>query len=155
MQSPPSVKSGVRSCPPRGEPTAYRYWQRHCYNTIISSKMQSNSCKRTPQSAAQAADSSRVVEKSVNSVSAFGAKSSVHFLAPPFPTEPACAGLRRGPQLGELMGCAVLIYYLFFLLYYFLLGHSVNQVQHEKNNSAGERYPRHLRGLWLMRHTTC
>ena len=27
------------------------------------------------------------------------AKSFVHSLAPPFPTEPACAGLRRGPQL--------------------------------------------------------
>ena len=59
---------------------------------------------------------------------------------PPFPTEPSSAavssfaalrmrhtpcgyfvGLRRGPQLGELMGCAVLIYYLFFLLYYLLL----------------------------------
>ena len=40
---------------------------------------------------------SRVVAKSVNSVFAFGAKSSVHSLVPPFPTEPACAGLRRGP----------------------------------------------------------
>ena len=35
-----------------------------------------------------AAGISRVVAKSVNSVSAFGAKSSVHFLTPPFPTEP-------------------------------------------------------------------
>ena len=38
-----------------------------------------------------------VVAKSVNSVFAFGAKNSVHSLVPPFPTEPACAGLRRGP----------------------------------------------------------
>ena len=43
---------------------------------------------------------SRVVAKSVNFVSAFGAKSSVHSLSPPFPSEPACAGLRRGPLLG-------------------------------------------------------
>ncbi len=42
----------------------------------------------------------RVVEKSVNSVSAYRAKTSVHFLSPPFPSEPACAGLRRGPLLG-------------------------------------------------------
>ena len=46
---------------------------------------------------------SHVVEKSVNSVSAFGAKSSVHSLSPPLPIEPANAGLRRGPQLGELL----------------------------------------------------
>ena len=31
------------------------------------------------------------------------------------------AGLRRGPQLGELMGCAFLISSLFYLLYSFLL----------------------------------
>ncbi len=48
-------------------------------------------------------DIPRVVEKSVNSVSAFGAKSSVHSLSPPLPIEPANAGLRRGPQLGELL----------------------------------------------------
>ena len=61
-----------------------------------------------------------VVAKSVNSVFAFGAKSSVHFLTPPFPTEPSsaavssfaalrmrhtpcgyCAGLRRGPRWGR------------------------------------------------------
>ena len=47
-------------------------------------------------------DIPRVVAKSVNSVSAFGAKGFVHFLAPPLPIEPANAGLRRGPQLGEL-----------------------------------------------------
>ena len=88
----------------------------------------------TPQSAAQAADSARVVEKSVNSVSAFGAKSSVHFLLPEgnplgglllsppnqvaqpsaallrygcgIPLAGTDAGLRRGPPIGELMGCA-------------------------------------------------
>ena len=48
-------------------------------------------------------DIPRVVEKSVNSVSAFGAKSSVHSLSPPLPIEPANAGLRQGPQLGELL----------------------------------------------------
>ena len=37
------MKSGVRSCPPQwGSGAAYRYWQRHYHNTIISSKMQSN-----------------------------------------------------------------------------------------------------------------
>ena len=41
-----------------------------------------------------------VVAKSVNSVSAFGAKSSVHFLTPPLPTKPADAGLWRGPNWG-------------------------------------------------------
>ena len=40
---------------------------------------------------------SRVVEKSVNSVSAFGAKSSVHFLSPPFPSEPATLGFAGAP----------------------------------------------------------
>ena len=40
---------------------------------------------------------SRVVEKSVNSVSAFGAKSFVHFLSPPFPTEPATLGFGGDP----------------------------------------------------------
>ena len=40
---------------------------------------------------------SRVVEKSVNSVSAFGAKSSVHFLAPPLPTKPATLGFGGAP----------------------------------------------------------
>ena len=77
-----------------------------------------------------AADISRVVEKSVNSVSAFGAKSSVHFLLPEgnplgglllsppnqvaqpsaallrygcgIPLAGTDVGLRRGPQLGEL-----------------------------------------------------
>ena len=40
---------------------------------------------------------SRVVAKSVNSVSAFGAKSSVHSLVPPFPTEPATLGFGGDP----------------------------------------------------------
>ena len=89
------------------------------WGTPLSVKLTFPLCG-TPQSAAQAADSSRVVEKSVNSVSAFGAKSSVHSLSPPFPTEPSraavssfaalrmrhtpcgyCAGLRRGPILGS------------------------------------------------------
>ena len=38
-----------------------------------------------------------VVAKSVNSVSAFGAKSSVHFLAPPLPTKPATLGFGGAP----------------------------------------------------------
>ena len=38
-----------------------------------------------------------VVAKSVNSVSAFGAKSSVHFLAPPLPTKPATLGFGGDP----------------------------------------------------------
>ena len=38
--------------------------------------------QREPLSQRQGADSSRVVAKSVNSISAFGAKSSVHFLVP-------------------------------------------------------------------------
>ena len=95
------------------------------------------------------ADIPRVVEKSVNSVSAFGVKSSVHFLLPEgnplgglllsppnqvaqpsaallrygcgIPLAGTCAGLRRGPRLGELMGCAILIYYLFYLISSFLL----------------------------------
>ena len=40
---------------------------------------------------------SRVVAKSVNSVFAFGAKSSVHFLTPPFPTEPTSLGFGGDP----------------------------------------------------------
>ena len=40
---------------------------------------------------------SRVVEKSVNFVSAFGAKSFVHSLSPPFPTEPATLGFGGDP----------------------------------------------------------
>ena len=79
-------------------------------------------------------DIPRVVEKSVNSVSAFGAKSSVHFLLPEgnplgglllsppnqvaqpsaallrygcgIPLAGTDAGLRRGPPIGEQMGCA-------------------------------------------------
>ena len=38
-----------------------------------------------------------VVEKSVNFVSAFGAKSSVHSLSPPFPTEPTSLGFGGDP----------------------------------------------------------
>ena len=76
-----------------------------------------NPSERTPLSLR---DIPRVVEKSVNSVSAFGAKSSVHFLSTPFPTEPHSAavssfaalrmrhtpcgyfvGLRRGPHWGN------------------------------------------------------
>ena len=40
---------------------------------------------------------SRVVAKSMNSVSAFVAKSSVHSLAPPFPSEPAMLGFAGAP----------------------------------------------------------
>ena len=61
--------------------------------------MQNEVPPRTPLSLR---DIPRVVEKSVNSVSAFGAKSSVHSLAPPFPTEPATLGFGGDPQLGEL-----------------------------------------------------
>ena len=50
------------------------------------------------------ADIPRVVAKSVNSVSAFGAKNSVHFLSPPFPTEPTSLGFGGDPQLGNLWG---------------------------------------------------
>ena len=47
------------------------------------------------------ADIPRVVEKSMNSVSAFGAKSSVHSLAPPFPTEPTSLGFGGNPGQGQ------------------------------------------------------
>ena len=68
--------------------------------------MQNEVPPRTPLSLR---DIPRVVKKSVNSVSAFGAKSSVHSLSPPLPIEPANAGLRRGPQLGELLGAVIFV----------------------------------------------
>ena len=49
-------------------------------------------------------DSSRVVEKSVNFVSTFGAKSSVHSLSTPFPTESPSLGFGGAPIGGGKWG---------------------------------------------------